>query len=351
MKKSKRSFVGQNFLREVVVHSNPAGIRDYHINAYKKQLSSLNHASEKLRHFTEVDQVAFTLWWQREFFDQLLAQTNLEKTLDELQLIVDVVEQYKIHHKCTYQLAYSVVSKAHAENKLSELMKKILLEMNGQKSKKSRKNKFDFSEQAFEDFLRDLSTDDNQSKANDNWSLDIFTALSPEETTDNYIKKAYRDLVRLLHPDAKKGEEQTAEEKALWHELQNAYEWRDLDRIEAIFRTVNGAGSAAINFATIPIGDIFAMKATVAKKLKDRRREIRDAKKQLNWDFEARRKKNSYLTHLAKTIQSEIDEQSMLLEFGIEKFKKRIQGWNAPRKQQKQKSSRLTTSNEIEDWI
>ncbi len=345
MQKSRRVIIRPKVSSSLVLHPHPAAIRQQHINAYKIQLSSLKNANEKMRRYVEIDQPAFTLWWQQEFSELLSAQMILEKTFMDLQLLSDAVDQYRQHYGCTNQRAYNVVFKAQAEGTLAALMRNIFAEKDRAQQKPGKHSSSlpaDEDFQAWFEQAKDQQTEHSPSTA----PTQVIPGQTPEETTDSYIKKIYRDLVRHLHPDAKDGGEQSSEEKLLWHELQNAYEWRDLDRLEGIFRSLHGQMSAAINFAKIPIGDIFAMKEAVAKKLNLLRRELKEAKKEANWDFENRRKKRSFLNHLAKSIEHELGSQTMLLEYRIEKLQKKVHGWSSARKNQKQKSSRRETSSD-----
>ena len=345
MQKSRRVIIRSKVSSAVVQHPHPEAIRHQHINAYKTQLSSLKNANEKMRRYVEIDQPAFTLWWQQEFSDLLSAQMNLEKTFMDLQLLIDAVDQYRQHYGCSYQRAYNVVSKAQLEGTLAALMRNIFEEKDRTRQKAAKTAAslpLDDGFQAWFEQAKDQETKHSQSAP----PIQEIPSQTPEETTDNYIKKIYRDLVRHLHPDAKDGGEQSTEEKLLWLELQNAYEWRDLDRLEGIFRALHGQMSAAIDFARIPIGDIFAMKEAVAKKLNLLRRELKEAKKEANWDFENRRKKRSFLHHLAKSIEHELGSQTMLLEYRIEKLQKKVHSWSSARKNQKQKSSRREASSD-----
>ncbi len=57
-------------------------------------------------------------------------------------------------------------------------------------------------------------------------------AAESAEPMDQRLKMLYRRLVRRLHPDG--NSELTLREKELWHEVQAAYQDRDLDRLEAV---------------------------------------------------------------------------------------------------------------------
>ncbi len=326
----------------LVFHADPKAVRSYHVRTYKSQLQSLNNASEKLRRFVEIDQPAFTLWWQQEFAGELTQQMKLERILSDLELLTDAVEQYKVHYRCPYPRAYTVVLKAQEEGQLGALMRKIFAEID--QTHRDQYHIDILAREAQAERERKVRPDTKAQEPRTAEDLppqfEKIAAVTPEETTDHYIKKIYRELVVILHPDTREGGEQNTSEKALWLELQNAYEWRDLDRMEAIFKAVHGTITSALNFETIPIGDIVSMKEAVAIKLEHLRRDLKQAKKEANWDFQQKRQKRSFLIYLAKSIQNELIEHTMILEHRIEKLQKRVQSWETARTNQKQTSSR-----------
>lgn len=324
---------------ELKPHIDPDSVRKIHIKAYKVQLSGLNKANEKMRHYLEVDQPAFSLWWQKAFNAELLEHIDLEKTYNDLQLLIDSIEQYRMHYGVTYLEASTVVSKAHAEGKLGDLMRKIFEEIDALRKKVAghsrRQTQSHTKASEPEDFFQSLFEDLNEERDEDRSDRRDPRRGSrelPEDKTDDYLKKIYKDLVRQLHPDATSGREQTLEEKSLWHELQNAYEWRDMERIEKIFHAVNGKGAIAIDFLTIPIGDIVAMRESLEKNLKSVNKSIRDAKKAPVWDFTQKSKKRSFLKYLSQTFQEELEEQTMMYETRIDVLREQLEKWRSDRK-------------------
>lgn len=57
-------------------------------------------------------------------------------------------------------------------------------------------------------------------------------AASPPRRASRPVRDLYRDLCRKLHPDA--GGEMTASRRALWDQVQRAYEERDVETLEAL---------------------------------------------------------------------------------------------------------------------
>jgi hypothetical protein len=67
-----------------------------------------------------------------------------------------------------------------------------------------------------------------------------------EAAGQDRIKEIYRMLVRRLHPDTRADGDATV--SALWHQVQEAYEARDLDRMETLL-ALRGAGECVADAA------------------------------------------------------------------------------------------------------
>ncbi|MCX6129140.1 MAG: hypothetical protein NTX25_08785, partial [Proteobacteria bacterium] len=117
-KKTKQIILPKTTSKALVIHGCPDQVRAQHLKAYQLQLASLSKANQKMRHYIEIDQPAFTQWWQQKFSDLLTIQVGLEKTFNDLLLLSDAVENYKSHYKCTHQRAYSIVIKAQSNGTL-----------------------------------------------------------------------------------------------------------------------------------------------------------------------------------------------------------------------------------------
>lgn len=336
MKKNRRIIIEKSISRAMVHHANPRAARHFHVRAYRAQLQSLQVANDKMRRFIEVDQVAFTLWWQEEFAAQLGEQMKLESELNELLLLTEAIERYQDHYRGTAHRAYEVVMKARRDGKLDQVMRKIFDEEAALRPPQGEpaplwRDRSPRLEEARE--KPDAASSTHASSPDP-----TFEAIpSGEETTESYLKKIYREIVRLLHPDSKPGGSLSVAESALWHELQNAYKWKDLGRMEKVLEAVKGQKTAAIDFETIPIGDIIAMKEAISRKLNELRRTIKEAKKEAVWDFSERRQKRSFLSYLAASIENELLEQTMALTFQIDKLKKRLHTWSQASENRKQK--------------
>ncbi len=315
----------------LILHPNSEAIRTKTIKAYRAQITALRKANEKIRQFVEIDQPAFSLWWQQQFSEELHNRIELEKSYEELQLLADSIEQYRDHYRTSFPEAHEIVSKAHNSGTLGELMRAVFEQIDKSRAGHRKKVSETFGEDFFQSIFEDYEAREAKGHPNKYESrLQTDSDSASASTSEGYLKKIYHDLVLRLHPDAKNGAEQSAEDKILWHELQNAYQWKDLERLETIAKAVFGKASIAINFKTIPIGDIFAMKEALAKNLRDVNRELRQARREPTWDFENKRKKKGFLQHLSESIEEELLEHSSMLEYRIDAVRDQLKAWSRP---------------------
>ncbi len=96
------------------------------------------------------------------------------------------------------------------------------------------------------------------------------------------IKEIYRKVVRQLHPDA--NGEFAPRERELWHEVQSAYQARDLERLEAVAARVELGGDAAASART-SVGVLLRITRELGEALQSVRRQLGRAKKQPAWRF------------------------------------------------------------------
>ena len=112
------------------------------------------------------------------------------------------------------------------------------------------------------------------------------TSAAPAQSAANRgadrIKELYRKVVRQLHPDA--NGEFAPRERELWHEVQAAYQARDLDRLEAVAARVEIGGDAVASART-SVGVLLRISRELRDALQSVRRQLGMARKQPAWRF------------------------------------------------------------------
>ena len=223
----------------------------------KRELAKLDKARAEWQRFQQKDQPAFARWTAATFGPLLTALRDNENLLDEQEAFIEEVELEMIcgNHR-NYRKAYATVKREwdnpdHSDNSAAE--ESPAPEDNAFKpGADSGDGLPDSARQAlFEEFVQCMGTDlAGLSKAEREEMFAQFEiALAEEElrqrpagpraekkpataTPEARLKEIYRILVRRLHPDllAAKG----AAVASIWHEVQEAYQARNLERLETL---------------------------------------------------------------------------------------------------------------------
>ena len=106
----------------------------------------------------------------------------------------------------------------------------------------------------------------------------------PPRPEDERIKVLYRQLARQLHPDTNPNH--GWRERELWHEVQSAYQSRDLERLEAVAARIEmGLHGAS---TTLPVHMLHRLARDLHSALQGLKKQIRQARNQTAWNFSAR---------------------------------------------------------------
>lgn len=163
-------------------------------------------------------------------------------------------------------------------------------------------------------------------------------APPPEHTSEeDRLKSLYRRLARELHPDA--NPHHGWRERELWHEVQAAYEARDLDRLEAAAGRVEVGSQGAAH--TLPLSRLARMTRGLRSAMRGLKTQIRHARSHAAWNFSARSVAGSewetqhqrMLGKLKARATAELTRFSEILDAlaakaaGTRKGRKRSRGW------------------------
>ena len=158
-----------------------------------------------------------------------------------------------------------------------------------------------------------------------------------KNTAEESLKFIYRNLVRILHPDYRKDEDARADE--LWHEVQNAYQKKDIERLNTLYALYNiRKGNFRENFT---ISQIQNVEEEFKLQLKQIRQNIRLAKKQPAWGFSRLKDRKKIHSDLSKKLKMELARflfQKKQLEKILESYER--QPKKTPKKTVPKKKSR-----------
>ena len=123
------------------------------------------------------------------------------------------------------------------------------------------------------------------------------------------IKEIYRILVRRLHPDLRADSD--AQVSALWHEVQEAYETSNLERLETLLAlTEMRTGASGGN---VMLSQMRAATEELRRALGAIRRSIQDVKRDHCWNFSRTQDRKHIEKRIRHEMQTHLGEQRRIL--------------------------------------
>ena len=139
------------------------------------------------------------------------------------------------------------------------------------------------------------------------WLVDPSPA-SPQEDArrrETHLKTLYRQLVGILHPDRRDPKLDPATSMELWHELQQAYHGRDLERL----RTVYARMEYSLGIQTPQQTTVWELRAEAENHrvaIRAVKNQIRMAQQHPGWQFSTRKDLENLGARLKRTLRQDI---------------------------------------------
>jgi hypothetical protein len=116
-------------------------------------------------------------------------------------------------------------------------------------------------------------------------------APQPPKSDDTYLRSLYRKLVRRLHPDA--NPHQSARNREIWHEVQMAYQARDVEKLElAAGRLELDLGGSPDH---LPLSVLYNLEKGLKHSLRGLNKDTHLKKQHPAWNFTNRSKEHPLL--------------------------------------------------------
>ncbi len=321
----------------ILIDNRP--IRHEAMRAYRKLEKDLEKAQRDKLHFEQVDLVAFQRW-EAKLFGGLMTEIRETATeYDEIMSLLDDIYCFADRRRCSLAQAYATVM--HERSHPHE----VTDQDDPWSDDHSQDPPIDWADPE-QDFFAKAGI------PTPNISLDDFLKMSPKErsrfaqeyealrqftmdlighylpTYDQFIerlfalggqdgqerpsqvqpakrdpvKRLYRKLVRLLHPDS--NQDHGPRELALWHAAQEAYSAQDLFRLEAIaasYELLNASQSD-----NVPISLIHQAAKELKLTLRSLKQELTHARRHSAWEFTKYPDKQDFL---AFKIRSDLKKE------------------------------------------
>ena len=207
----------------------------------KKFLSKCKHAQTTYRkarkaldYFEKTEKPAFERWVYQKIGADLTEHRELTSQVEAKQQLLHRIQMEVMFTGSEPEDAYQRILDGESElDKQQEEWAKEDDYNDGEDQD------WDEEDSSFEDelndffkFLHDTMNDFLGMDEEDETEPEKEEATQGEKQRDKRVKEIYRDICRRLHPDADGAD--TAEELEIWYEVQEAYNEKDVDRLETL---------------------------------------------------------------------------------------------------------------------
>ena len=155
----------------------------------------------------------------------------------------------------------------------------------------------------------------------------------PEPPTNDAarIKEIYRILVRRLHPDTRPGSDPVL--ISLWHDVQNAYDKNDLERLEMLLALTDIRAEVAGTQTSL--SQMRSVVAELRRSVQALNRSLHSFKKDPAWNFSAKSDRSAFQKGLERQFQRDLATQERILG----EMTRLIESWAPPSKKTRPKKS------------
>jgi|GEM_PF-1562715 hypothetical protein len=262
---------------------NQTIIRKKALGECQKTLKKIDKVKQEIDQFEKKDKPAYDRWIQENFGELIQKIKSWSLEIQEKRALIDEVQEEAFIQNITFIEAFQIVKyrREHPEEFIKEENKKSGEENFWENTVEDEEDifredlndffkrfneKYNMNSEEFESFKKGLNGEANSKKPQDR---------------DARLKERYRLIVQRLHPDKNKNASQM--ERELWHDAQEAYKKKDLEKLDFIIALFN------IRFGSIgmesTIFDLKTANSKLEKTLKQFGQMIRRAKSEPAWLF------------------------------------------------------------------
>lgn len=220
----------------------------------RRVMRSVARLREKVEHFERVVVPAYERWLEKTLGGLLAEQREIEARIASIEEIVADVASAQFWSGCTQQEAYAEVMRGRREEQAEQEGSWAHGEGTADDEAHDEEGRFSEEERLFRNFLRHFCGEDPDTMGRREYKKmfrefqhrerrwgdsgeESGRAFPPHRSAAQknhslQVKEIYRLLVRRLHPDS--GADYNGESGRLWHELQEAYQSNDLERLEIL---------------------------------------------------------------------------------------------------------------------
>jgi hypothetical protein len=323
-----------------IVAVNEGPLRQRAAKEFDKVMAKLEKARAELRRFEQEDRPSFGRWMAATFGALLTELRDNAHLIHEQEDLILEVESEMIwsNHRNPRRAYAAVVKRRESPDEDNHFAEgddfDPLEEMAPENGKEERRALFDDFVRAVLGLNPEQLGNADYEKMFAEFEANIFEErppVSPSQTHDRQkpsagreearIKEVYRILVRRLHPDLRADGDATVSAK--WHEVQEAYEARNLDRLETLLAVTEMESGAS---GRASLSQIRGALADFNRALRAIQRSLREAKGDPAWGFT----QNPYSSSMEKHIRRELEESLSHQRAELADLKTTIEDWSRP---------------------
>jgi hypothetical protein len=318
---------------------NTEAIRKEAFRQIQRQRKALERETQKLDRFLHAEQPSFFRWFAGIAGELLTEMREAEMELNQLEALVSEVQERVWVEGITPQRAYAQVRVEEARRAAGEPVDPE------EPEEVDPADKADFEAAMRDEFKRFMDEnvppdqhgffqDEVRRFSKATFGEDLSWLMDPAAFSQNtaafetHLKALYRQLVGILHPDRRDPKLDPAISTELWHELQQAYHSRDLERL----RTVYARMEYSLGIQTPQQTTVWELRAEAEnhrESLRAVKNQIRMAQQHPGWQFSTRKD----LDRLGARLKEQLKQDIALARQEIAGLKALLKSWETtPRK-------------------
>jgi hypothetical protein len=315
----------------LVVYKDGDKLRRKFVSLYKAAVTNFRKNTDRLQAHNERDVPAFRRWFEQNFSELMMKAHATRDQISETEFLIELIDQIADERCIPTHEAYHIVMTAKEKNALQELVAEI--EAARQREYEDIHRQRDPSSKEFEDVFNELFDDEDDDAHASDRNDDKYSGdnnghqFSDQNKTGKFqsndeVKALYRQLSKQLHPDL--CADPSPEKLELWHAVQDAYEWQDVEKLQRILKNLDGSSNAEFDFKTIALGTLLDMRRAVQRNLNQIRRSLSMIKNSPEWNFTEISKDSKKLKKYHHSIKSDLTRDTEMMAFHLRHMQQQL---------------------------
>jgi curved DNA-binding protein CbpA len=291
-------------------------------------MKRLEAARETLRRFHEESRPAFEQWLYSTFGKEITAIRELSAKFEQAETLITKIQHYKYRVGCSFSEAYAAIRK---QMKRPSVQKETFEEPDIDEEPRWQQE----TEENFER-IHGESQDPGRSGREETHKKHAL-ASEAHQDRDARLRRFYLSLVKRLHPD--KNPHLGKKHQELWHQVQEAYETKDLDRMETLSAMTDLYDNRAES--TESLWSLTNLSEDLKGALRQLQKEINSCKKNLSWNFQNTRENPKKMSELHRKVSWDLEFSKTDLNEKLQYCENLIEKWKHPSTSSRARKSRV----------